>query len=611
MFQSIRKRIKNRFVTKIIFVCMLTATLLILFQSVVTTVYVTKYQQEQAVDSGLQTLNIANAYFTDLYTKVKSFNKMLYEEETARRQLSSFFHDGEMLTAAKRLSLRRVLNEQLVKVFGSDYGALVEANYYDIAGEQIISFYWNEAAQGRKGYIEPVIADALENLNRSPSARRMYELAILTEDASESTLSLYDFVRDPDNLTEVKGILIFHYAIDKMTQEFYTSGFSDEMEVVMLSQSGTLCYDSLHRFAEAATRFDGKTLLPGTYMDNGVSIIQNNNRFGFWVISTISRSALYHTVYRMLVFTVMCTIVVLGLLLFLLLGYDRKFSRRMTQLVEEISRIEAGRLDVVLPESDNQDEVDLFTHHLNEMQRRLSEQIACEKESLKKIWELELMQKDAEFYALQAQIKPHFLFNTLEIIRMRAVAENAPDTAAMVTLLADLLRQKMDRTALTTFQEEMDYCDKYIELFSYRFEGELFYELQMDPRIRRYYLPVYLLQPVIENALIHGFAGAVKEPHLTVCIRQEKEQVEIRIIDNGSGIDRDTLLHLQQKLKDNLPAGKSIGILNVHNRLQMLFGEAYGAQIDSRLGEGTTVTLHIPVMVSAKEWRTYVQSSDR
>ncbi len=107
----------------------------------------------------------------------------------------------------------------------------------------------------------------------------------------------------------------------------------------------------------------------------------------------------------------------------LLFEYERRISRRMQELADDILKIESGRLDVVLPETKHHDEIDIFAHNLNEMQRRLADQLESEKRGLEKQRQLELLQKDAEFYALQAQIKPHFLFNTLEVIRMRAVTD--------------------------------------------------------------------------------------------------------------------------------------------------------------------------------------------
>lgn len=611
MFQYMKKSIKNRFVTKIVVTCMLTAALLIFLQTLVTTIYVVKYQQKQAVDSSLQTLSVASEYFSNLYADVKTFNKSLYKEKTIRNQMASFMHGDGTPTATGKLSFSHILSEQLVKIFGSDFGALIEASYYDIASETQISFYWNEAAQGREAYMYLAIDEALEMLQTNPSKQRMYEFAVLTDEPTENMFALYDFVRDPNDLTKVKGILIFYYATDKITQKLYEIGFTDEMEVIVLTQSEKLCYDSFHNFTEAADRFEGKSLVPGVYMEDGVYVVEKNSRFGFCVVSTMTHSALYGSVYRMLAFVSLCTVTVLIMLLIFLCSYDRRFSERLMLLAKDVSKIEAGRLDITLFESDNHDEVDLFAHNLNEMQMRLSQQIIREQQSMERVWKLELMQKDAEFYALHAQIKPHFLFNTLEIIRMRAVAEHAIDTASMVALFADVIRRKVDRTTVITYLEEVDYCNKYIELFSYRYNGELLYKLQIDPSIRQYYLPTYVLQPVIENALIHGLHSDMEDPCLAVMIRQDADSVEIKITDNGSGMDEDTLMRLKEKLACDFSGERSIGIVNVSNRLRLLFGKHYSMQFDSKTGAGTTVILRIPVIESMEAWEAYVQSGDR
>ena len=172
---------------------------------------------------------------------------------------------------------------------------------------------------------------------------------------------------------------MFHYAVDKITERLYSMGFDDDMEVILVSQQGKLCYDSLHNFSGRASEFSGKTPTPGVYTMDGVQVVRYNNRFGFYAISTIGKHALYRSVYKMLLFVILCTFAVLALLIFLLFEYERRISRRMQELADDILKIESGRLDVVLPETKHHDEIDIFAHNLNEMQRRLADQLESEK----------------------------------------------------------------------------------------------------------------------------------------------------------------------------------------------------------------------------------------
>lgn len=606
MLKKLKSRVGNRFVTRIICICVLTASVMIVLQSLVIALYVTKYQQRQAIDSSYQVLSVAEEYFTNLYNKLKAYNTQLYKEEMVRYQVQLFARKEGADLPADRVRFQKLLSDQLLKSFGSDYDALIQANYYDLETQSLIPFYWTDEVQQRERYVELAIGSAEQAAQLGAAKQRIYELPVLSDDAARSTLTLYDFVRDPDDLSHVLGVLMFHYAVDKITERLYSMGFDDDMEVILVSQQGELCYDSLHNFSGRASEFSGKTPTPGVYTMDGVQVVRYNNRFGFYAISTIGKHALYRSVYKMLLFVILCTFAVLALLIFLLFEYERRISRRMQELADDILKIESGRLDVVLPETKHHDEIDIFAHNLNEMQRRLADQLESEKRGLEKQRQLELLQKDAEFYALQAQIKPHFLFNTLEVIRMRAVTEHAADTAVMVRLLADVIRENVNRQSMTTVAEAVNYCEKYVELFSYRFGGELIVDFQVDPPARRCYVPTYVLQPILENALTHGLRADMENPALSITVRMQRAILELCVTDNGCGMDAEKLSRLREKIESEAAVNSSIGISNVNNRLRLLFGKEYGVRIESAPGSGTRVTVRIPAITSSEELENYV-----
>lgn len=606
MLKRLKQIIRKRFVARIICICALAASLMIILQGVVIGVYVIKRQERQTIDTSFQVLSEAEEYFANIYNKVKVYNTQLYKETLVREQVRSFVHKGTTATASDLIKFRRLLNEQLIKQFGNDYDALVEANYYDFASENLIQFYWTEAAQNREDYVDPTIDCAEKAVAQGAARQRIYELAVFSSEAKKSTLTLFDFVRDPDDLTNVTGVLMFHYSIEKITEKLHLMGFSDDMEVILVSQNGELCYDNLLDYERTSAALKEMSLSPGVYTQDGVRVVRYNSRFGFSAVSTIGKNALYGDIYRMSLFMVLCTITVLTLLILLLLGYERRNSRRMREIAESISKIEAGRLDVVLPETDNHDEVDILAHNLNEMQIRLTDQLEREKQNQERTRQLELMQKDAEFYALQAQIKPHFLFNTLEVIRMRAVMEHATDTAVMVRLLADIFRENVNRQTLTTVSEVINYCEKYVELFSYRFSGELIFNIRAEPSVKRYIIPTYVLQPILENALVHGLQADTSNPCLEISASMSGNTLNLCVCDNGCGMDEKALAQLREKIEGSVDAATSIGIANVNHRLQMLFGTEYGVTIQSRLGEGTKVTVCIPAITTLEEWGKYV-----
>lgn len=611
MLKRIKQKVNSRFVTKIIAACVLTATVLIILQATVIAVYITKQQEQQALESSMQTLYASKEYFSGLFAKVKTLNTQLHTEEVIRRQMNIYLSKGESARDADRNALQRSISEQLVKNLGVDTEPLIEAYYFDLMNNVPIQIFWSEDIQKRTPYRENAFEAARYIAQTTPNSQRMFEVSSFGETPEASTLTLFDYTRDPDDLTRVTGVLIFHYAVDQITQQLYAMGFNDETEVMLLSQGGALLYDSIHDISGAADLFEDQPLVVGTFFDDGLHVVQYNGRYGFYVISAIEKEALYHEIYSMLFFILVCTFGVLALMIAMLVGVERRVSRRMTNLAEDIAKIESGRLDVVLNETDNNDELDVFAHNINDMQRRLSGQIEREKTDLKRTQQLELMQKDAEFYALQAQIKPHFLYNTLEVIRMRAVTEHATDTATMVRLLADIFRENVNRQTMTTVSEVVNYCERYVELFSYRFCVELIFDVHVEPAARRCVAPTYTLQPIVENALMHGLSADSETPTLQIHVTCEAGDVVMQVMDNGCGMDENTLDALRAKLQDREEheghenTATSIGIANVNHRLKMLYGDEYGLSIESCLGEGTTVTIRFPAKLDRGGGRSW------
>ena len=133
MLKRLKQIIRKRFVARIICICALAASLMIILQGVVIGVYVIKRQERQTIDTSFQVLSEAEEYFANIYNKVKVYNTQLYKETLVREQVRSFVHKGTAATASDLIKFRRLLNEQLIKQFGNDYDALVEANYYDFA----------------------------------------------------------------------------------------------------------------------------------------------------------------------------------------------------------------------------------------------------------------------------------------------------------------------------------------------------------------------------------------------------------------------------------------------------------------------------------------------
>ena len=214
---------------------------------------------------------------------------------------------------------------------------------------------------------------------------------------------------------------------------------------------------------------------------------------------------------------------------------------------------------------------------------------------------LENHQQQIEFKMLANQINPHFLYNTLEAIRMQALTNHDKEVAESVKLLGKAMHYVLENTKnnATTLNQEMDYIRVYLSIQQLRFPNRIRYFIELDETITPEHcriLPL-LIQPLVENAVIHGLKG-VKDGHISIVIKSlPDEQIQILVSDNGNGIDTNTLQTLNnQDSHDHSDNISGIGLNNIKQRISLYYGCPYGMQIDSILGQGTTVTLVLPLI---------------
>lgn len=210
--------------------------------------------------------------------------------------------------------------------------------------------------------------------------------------------------------------------------------------------------------------------------------------------------------------------------------------------------------------------------------------------------QLTLRQREAEFKMLSSQIDPHFLYNTLETIRMEALLSNQATIAQVVKKLAAIMRRKLAVTDdEVSLQSELELIEDYLEIQKFRFRERISFDIICKMAIEQVKILPLLLQPVVENAFIHGLEGVKTQGQITITIEAEAKGYRVIISDNGIGMSEDKLNQINGSLKENdhSPSG-SIGLSNVVQRVSLFYGAPYGVEFISRLGNGTTVIFHLP-----------------
>lgn len=211
---------------------------------------------------------------------------------------------------------------------------------------------------------------------------------------------------------------------------------------------------------------------------------------------------------------------------------------------------------------------------------------------MKQVRQEEISLRKTELKALQAQINPHFLYNTLDAIGWLCEEERCRDAVEMVNALAKLFRISISKGhELITIEKEVEHAGSYLKIQNFRYKNQFSYDFQIEEECLRYYCNKITLQPIIENAIYHGLDRMVDEGHIQIRIYSEGEDVIFRVEDNGVGMSEEqcrSILHKEPG--DN----SGIGIKNVNDRIKIYFGKEYGLSIESELDEGTTVIIRMP-----------------
>lgn len=211
----------------------------------------------------------------------------------------------------------------------------------------------------------------------------------------------------------------------------------------------------------------------------------------------------------------------------------------------------------------------------------------------------------AKLDALQAQINPHFLFNTLNTIGM--FIRTDPEMARqLLKKLAAFLRHALKfRGHLVTLEEELEYLDNYLVLEKARFGDKLIVKKEIDEKLLKFKVPVLTIQPLVENAIKHGIAHKMDNGTVKTVAKLVNKEIHIAIHDDGMGIKPEIL---PEVLKPGFGTGSGVGLSNVHERLKILFGEEYGVVISSTPGKGTSVFVRIPIILKDIERVVYSEA---
>ena len=335
---------------------------------------------------------------------------------------------------------------------------------------------------------------------------------------------------------------------------------------------------------------DKETLMDGSGDNARIYTISRSEKTGWTVVGCTNVAELLKDSKKARSIYVLVAAILVVVALILSNFIARNITRPLQQLRDSMARVQEGDFGAAEVEVTSRNEVGSLTRSFNVMTSRIQELMK------QNIYEQQQKRK-SELKALQSQINPHFLYNTLDSIIWMAEGKKNEEVVVMTASLARLLRQSIsNEEEQVPIGQEVEYARSYLTIQKMRYKDKLEFQIQVDAQIMRVPIIKLVLQPLIENAIYHGLKYKEGKGLLIVRGYREGENAVLQIKDNGAGMDEQTLSHIFEKHKVNYRSN-GVGVYNVQKRLQLYYGMDYGITYSSKQGEGTTASIVIPMNV--------------
>lgn len=392
-----------------------------------------------------------------------------------------------------------------------------------------------------------------------------------------------------------------NYLKNRLDNNYIPSIISVNSEPVFYSNIPLECSDKMPvkiKYSEGHCQNTSKVMIDDTAGIGTLSTLQPYRSDNYIYILSYSKAAVATP--RRLAFTYsMILLLAFFIPSVLLYCYTCYFSARVSLLRSAMHQASLDDYNII-NSFKGHDELSETFDDLLVMIKKIQYKEAYIYKALIREQELINKQQQMELKILTSQINPHFLYNTLESIRMKAFNNNDNDVATGIKLLGRYLHYALESLGKTdtTLSEELYYVELYLNIQKIRFNNRVNYKITLEPCLNaeQYHILPFLLQPIIENSVLHGLEGIAGNGMINILIFTEKNQLNIQIKDNGEGMQPEELQSLRKNIvKKDFSKTKSIGLYNINQRIILYYGPQYGITIDSKKGKGTVIELRLPL----------------
>ena len=370
----------------------------------------------------------------------------------------------------------------------------------------------------------------------------------------------YCFLLDSD------GNIVYH----PQQQLIYSNLKSENIELIASLPDGT--------HVEENVIYSIETLNGSHWRVVGVSFVQELITDSMWELG------------RIIIFVGLLILIVMAVISFIL---SKVVSRPIRTFAEEMEQFEQNTADFTYEPVGGVREVRILSESFGHMVKKLQDLMGTIKDEQQNL-------RKTELRALQAQINPHFLYNTLDSISWMTERGKKDEVVEMVNALATLFRISISKGhELIPIRNEIQHAESYLQIQSYRYKNQFSYEFNVEADCLDYLCNKITLQPIIENAIYHGINGLVDGGRITITVKSQDDNIVMTVEDNGNGMTDEQIETIMNKDRSDKTG---IGIKNVNDRLKIYFGNEYGITIHSELDEGTKVIILMPKVKEASEY---------
>lgn len=544
----------------------------------------------------------------DPYNSLVDFSDVFALLDSKNMDQSSFDYVTKVKNANKYMQYGCMLDDDILDILLLNTNDL---SYFPYTTRSSFSYQTvNPDVKGLFGFVSknPNGTKAIPTVNIYESGSNII--------SKKDIFSIATYIKSLD-FSRNTGVLLVNFNSNSILTAYDSNNAKFNSNVILFTRDGNVVFDSAGQYYNAPYPYFNEIKSASSDKTTKLTIhekiisISTSREDGYIIAGIIPEEQILQSTFNfrglVIVILVLCIIAAV-LLSFMAVTL---FSKRIKAINTTMDMVKAGNLSARVKLGKSMDEISRIAVNFNQMCDHLNDTINKVYLSELKQKDASLKQKSAELYALQSQVNPHFLYNTLEAIRMRALTHGNHEVAEMILVLATLFRNSIKKDMIVKIKDELKYCKSYLELYTLRYGMNLEVTFDVDESILEFSIVKLLLQPLIENAVVHGIDTNKQGNLINIKAVMTDKDIVISIQDNGIGIEAEELETIKRRME--AAAGNesdSVGIVNVNQRIRLIYGEQYGLTIRSKKYEGTAILVKIPSR-SIKEMENSVQNFDR